>query len=58
MRRLLADGEADLVRDCRRTFDDAAHDESLWSAWVDAWIDAAYEQNHARLIPADFGVAS
>lgn len=41
-------------RESRRAFDDACVDESQWSAWIDAWIDAAYEQAHVRLSAVDF----
>lgn len=47
---LLREGDADLVRDCRRAFEAAALDyDSEWSAWSDAWIEQAYEQAGARL---------
>lgn len=52
--RLLREGEADLVRDARPTFEAADLDESQWSAWVDAWIHEAYEQHALRLSPVDF----
>lgn len=52
--KLLREGEADLIRDARPTFEAADLDESQWSAWVDAWIDAAYEQHALRLSPVDF----
>lgn len=41
-------------RESRRAFEDAALPESQWSAWIDAWIDAAYEQAHVRLSAVDF----
>lgn len=52
--KLLREGEADLVRDARPAFEASELDESQWSAWVDAWVDAAYEQHALRLSPVDF----
>lgn len=54
VQRLLREGEADLVRDARPAFEASDLDESQWEAWVDAWIDAAYEQHALRLSAVDF----
>lgn len=41
-------------RESRAAFESSELDESQWSAWIDAWIDAAYEQASIRLHPLDF----